>query len=360
MNALEQQLQYPFGDTLPALGTTLQVAPGVRWLRMRLPFQLDHINLWLLRDVLDGVEGWSIVDCGIDNEATRAAWEQIFASELDGLPVLRVIVTHMHPDHIGLAHWLTERWKDGPRELRLWISATDYNAARMASSGIAAIGGEATARFMASHGLIDTQALAEIRSRINYYASMVPQLPSAYRRIFDGDRILINGNEWVCHVGYGHAPEHMALHCTALDTLISGDMVLPRISTNISVHEIEPESDPLRLYLDSLERMRALPADVLVLPSHGRPFKGLHTRIDQLAAHHDERLADVITACTEAPQCAADLLMILFRRALDLHQTTFAMGESVAHLHALWLNGALTRRLDADGIYRFSRAAPVA
>jgi glyoxylase-like metal-dependent hydrolase (beta-lactamase superfamily II) len=350
MNALEQQLQYPFGDTLPDVGTTLEVAPGVRWLRMLLPFQLNHINLWLLRDRIDGVEGWTIVDCGITNDATRDAWEQIFANELGGLPVLRVIVTHMHPDHMGLAHWLTERWN-----VRLWISATDYNTARLASTATTSFGGEGTARFMASHGLVDPESQEKIKARKNYYAGMVPQVPASFRRIFDADRILINGNAWVCHVGYGHAPEHMSLHCEALNTLISGDMVLPRISTNVSVHETEPESNPLRLYLDSIKRMKALPAEVLVLPSHGRPFVGLHTRVDQLVAHHDERLADVIVACTEAPQCAADLLMILFRRQLDLHQTTFAMGESVAHLHALWLDGQLVRRLDADGIYRFTR-----
>jgi glyoxylase-like metal-dependent hydrolase (beta-lactamase superfamily II) len=349
MNALEQQLHYPLDDTLPAIGTTIEVAPGVRWLRMLLPFQLDHINLWMLRDRIDGVEGWTLVDCGISNDATRAAWEQLFANELQGLPVLRVIVTHMHPDHIGLAHWLCERWG-----ARLWISATDYNTARLASAGIAAVGGEATARFMASHGLVDPDAQAQIKARTNYFASMVPALPSQFRRLLDGDTLSIDGRAWVCHVGYGHAPEHMALHCDELNTLISGDMVLPRISTNVSVHETEPESNPLRLYLDSILRMKAaLPADVLVLPSHGRPFTGLHTRVDQLVAHHDERLADVVKACTEAPQNAADLLMILFRRKLDLHQTTFAMGESIAHLHVLWLDGTLERRLDGDGIYRF-------
>jgi len=348
MNLLEQQLQYPLGETLPEVGATLEVAPGVRWLRMLLPFQLNHINLWLLRDCIDGVEGWTIVDCGIANDATRAAWEQVFANELGGLPVLRLIVTHMHPDHMGLSHWLTERWG-----VRLWISATDYQAARLASTAATSFGGEGTAHFMASHGLTDPESQEKIRARKNYYSGMVPQVPNTFRRIFDGTTISINDREWVCHVGYGHAPEHMALHCPELGTLISGDMVLPRISTNVSVHENEPESNPLRLYLDSITRMKALPADTLVLPSHGRPFKGLHTRVDQLVAHHDERLADVMTACREAPQCAADLLMILFRRTLDLHQTTFAMGESVAHLHALWLDGRLTRRLDADGVYRF-------
>ncbi|MBC8058207.1 MAG: MBL fold metallo-hydrolase [Rhizobiales bacterium] len=355
MNALEMQLNYPFGEALPELGTTMEVAPGVRWLRMLLPFQLDHINLWLLRDRIDGQDGWTIVDCGITDDATRAAWETIFANELQGLPVLRVVVTHMHPDHIGLAHWLTEKWN-----VRLWVSATDYNAARMATSGLAAIGGEATARFMASHGLVDAESQAQIRARTNYYASMVPQLPSAYRRMLDGDTLQIGGQDWRCHAGYGHAPEHISLHSEQLGVLISGDMVLPRISTNVSVHEAEPEANPLMLYLASIERMKALPEDTLVLPSHGRPFTGLHTRVDQLAAHHDERFADVRKACAEAPQHAADLLAVLFRRALDLHQTTFAMGESVAHLHALWLAGKLTRRLGADGIYRFSAEPPPA
>jgi len=351
MNALEQQLDYPHGAALPANGSTIDVAPGVRWLRMALPFQLDHINLWLLRDVQEGRQGWTIVDCGINNDATREAWERIFANELDGLPVLRVVVTHMHPDHIGLAQWLTERWG-----VRMWISATDYNTARLASSSTTSFGGEGTARFMASHGLTDPEAQTKIKARTNYYASMVPQVPASYRRLMDGDTLHIGGRAWVCQAGYGHAPEHMSLHCAELGLLISGDMVLPRISTNVSVHEIEPESNPLVLYLDSIKRMKALPADTLVLPSHGRPFTGLHTRVDQLVAHHDERFAEVLAACAEAPQHAADLLMVLFKRKLDLHQTTFAMGESVAHLNALWLAGKLVRRLDDDRVYRFSLA----
>ena len=359
MNELEKLLDYPLGDTLPALGTTLEVGPGVRWLRMLLPFQLDHINLWLLRDEIetdDGpVAGWTIVDCGIDNPPTRAAWEQIFANELGGLPVLRVIVTHMHPDHMGLAHWLTERWAQGGRDCRLWISATDYHVALLATTARTGFGGAATARFMAAHGLTDAGWLEQISARTNYYVGMVPKVPAHYQRLVDGDALTIGGRRWVCHVGHGHAPEHMSLHCPELNTLISGDMVLPRISTNVSVHETEPDSNPLTQYLDSIRRTRtAVPADALVLPSHGRPFKGLHTRIDQMITHHDERFAEVLTACAEAPQCAADLLMVLFKRRLDLHQTTFALGESVAHLHALWHRGRLARRLGADGIYRFA------
>ena len=380
-NDKEHELAYPFGDTLPTTGTTLEVAPGVRWVRMSLPFALDHINLWLLRDEIDGREGWTLVDCGIANDATRAAWEQVFANELDGLPVLRVIVTHMHPDHIGLAHWLTERWsgpvaeppQGGPSPLggqrrgeaasvgahwtcRMWISATDYNAARMASQSTTGFGGDAAAAFFASHGLTDPEAIAKVRARSNYYAGMVPQVPLQFRRLLDGLMIRIGGHDWVCKVGYGHAPEHIALHCPARNLLISGDMVLPRISTNVSVYDLEPEANPLPLYLESIDRLRSLPADTLVLPSHGKPFVGLHARIAQLKAHHDERLADVLTACAEAPQHAASLLPVLFKRALDLHQTTFAMGESVAHLHALWLDGRLARRRGEDGVYHFALA----
>ena len=355
MNELEHQLDYPLGDTLPPLGTTIELAPGVRWLRMVLPFALDHINLWLLRDRIDGREGWSIVDCGISSDTTRAAWEQVFANDLQGLPVLRVIVTHMHPDHVGLAHWLTGRWSTPDHECRLWMSATDYNAARTACmpSAKAAV---LTPQFAQAHGITDPDAIEKLKGRGSHFASLVPAMPERFARLLDGDVLRIGEHDWTCHVGYGHAPEHMSLHCPALGVLISGDMVLPRISTNVGVNDSEPEGNPLRRYLASIERMRALPADTLVLPSHGKPFRGLHTRIDQLKAHHDERFAEVMQACAEAPQSAADLLTVLFKRKLDLHQTTFAMGESIAHLNALWLEGRLTRSLDSQGVYRFSPA----
>jgi len=353
MNPDESRLQYPFGDELPALGSTLEVAPGVRWLRMPLPFALNHINLWLLRDrdAESGREGWAVIDCGVASDPTRAAWEQVFANELQGLPVLRVIVTHMHPDHVGLAHWLTGRFG-----VRLWISAADFSAARLASQSTTGFGGDNAAAFFASHGLNDPDSVEKVRRRSNYYANMVPQVPECYRRLMDGDELRIGAQTWTCHAGHGHAPEHISLHCPALGILISGDMVLPRISTNVSVLDLEPEGNPLPLYLASIEHMRALPADTLVLPSHGKPFRGLHERINQLAAHHDERFAVVLEACAREPQTAASLLPALFHRRLDLHQTTFAMGESIAHLNALWHGGRLQRELGADGVYRFSPA----
>jgi glyoxylase-like metal-dependent hydrolase (beta-lactamase superfamily II) len=353
-HALESALHYPWGDTLPATGSTLELRPGVRWLRMALPFALNHINLWLLRDRLGDIDGWTIVDCGIADDTTRAAWEQIFSHELLGLPVLRVICTHMHPDHIGLAHWLCERWGTPQRECRLWISSTDWNVARIASQSTTGFGGEAAANFFALHGLTDPDSLAQVRARTDYYSRLVPDVPARFRRLMDGMAVEIGGQPWHCIAGYGHAPEHMALHCAGLGILISGDMVLPRISTNVSVVEVEPEADPLRLFLESIERFRGLAEDTLVLPSHGKPFTGLQVRIDQLKQHHNDRFADVLAACAERPHSAADLLPVLFKRALDLHQTTFAMGESVAHLHALAYQGALRAVPGADGVLRYA------
>lgn len=354
MNPLEHQIHYPLGDALPPQGGTMEVAPGVKWIRMGLPFALDHINLWLLRDRqpdADGtmVSGWTVVDCCIDSATTRAQWEQVFASSLEGLPILRVIVTHMHPDHIGLAHWLCDRWK-----VRLWISATDYNVARTAVYDRNGFGGEASADFYALHGMQDVEFLQHVRGRVSYFPTLVPALPPTFRRLMEGDVIEIGGRDWQCISGYGHAPEHIALYCAELSSLISGDMVLPRISTNVSVHAAEPESDPLRLFLASLLRYLALPADTLVLPSHGKPFQGLHERIQQLQNHHRDRLAEILEAAKSGPLSAADVLSIMFKRKLDAHQMTFAMGEALAHLHLLWFDSQLHRVLDAAGVHRFA------
>ena len=350
---LEARLHYPLGDALPEPGHTLVVAPGVKWIRMALPFALDHINLWLLRDTLDGREGWTVVDTCIARDEAKAQWEQIFANELDGLPVLRVIVTHMHPDHIGLAQWLCGRWSTPDHDCRLWISGTDYHMARIGSRSTTGFGGDGAAAFFRANGLLDPDSLEKIRARAGYYPGLVPGVPSQFRRLIDGQVVDIGGHGWRCIAGYGHAPEHIALYSEALGVLISGDMVLPRISTNVSVYDVEPESDPLTQFLDSLQRYLPLPEDTLVLPSHGKPFTGLHERIRQLEEHHDDRLAEVLEACAQHPHSAWEMIPVLFHRPLDLHQSTFAMGESVAHLHRLWFQGRLRREQDEQGVWRF-------
>ncbi|OAJ60364.1 Zn-dependent hydrolase [Paraburkholderia ginsengiterrae] len=357
MNALEHQLDYPFKDSLPDAGRAMEVAPGVFWLRMPLPFALDHINLWLLRDEIDGQQGWTVVDCGIASDAIKENWETVFDSVLDGLPVLRVIVTHCHPDHIGLANWICtggdkQRW-----DVRLWMTLGEYMQARVMAAGDGGnAGGEGAARHFARHGVTDEESLEKLRNRKSYYSSLVPAIPGQYRRLREADGVTIGGKTWRVVTGYGHSPEHCALHCEETAVLISGDMVLPRISTNVSVFDMEPEGSPLALYLDSLGRYETMPEDTLVLPSHGKPFRGVRTRIGQLRDHHDARLAEVMAACTEKPCSAADIVPIMFRRQLDIHQMTFAMGEALAHLHLLWHAGKLARSENADGVIRFTTA----
>ena len=298
-----------------------------------------------------------MVDCCISRAESMAQWQQIFDGDLDGLPVLRVICTHMHPDHIGLAAWLCERWTTATHECRLWISATDYGVARLASvmpTGFG--GGDYAAAFFAAHGMSNADHLAQIRGRTNYFSNLVPAVPRSFKRLQDGDLVRIGGHDWLCISGYGHAPEHIALYCAQLKVLIGGDMMLPRISTNVSVHDNEPESNPLRQFLASIDKFRALHNDTLTLPAHGKPFTGLYTRIRQLHDHHSERLAEVLQACADKPCSGADIVPVMFKRELDLHQMTFAMGEAIAHLHLLWFDGRLARARDAKGVYRFSTA----
>jgi glyoxylase-like metal-dependent hydrolase (beta-lactamase superfamily II) len=349
MNELEQRLHYPLGEALPESGRCIEVAPGVKWIRMALPFALNHINLWLLRDEINGRAGWSIVDTCIHHDEAKAQWEAVFANELEGLPILRIIVTHMHPDHIGLAHWLCARWN-----VPLWISGLDYQVARLACLGPSTFGGARTAAFFAQHGLNDDSTQTQLKNRRDYFTTLVPSVPDEYHRLLDGGTLRIGAHAWRCISGYGHAPEHMALYCDALGVLIGGDMMLPRISTNVSVYEQEPEANALALFLDSIDKFSPLPADTLVLPSHGKPFTGLHERIQQLHDHHRDRLAEVLEACTARPCSAADVIPVLFKRPMDFHQITFALGEAVAHLHRLWLDGTLQRQRDADGVLRFA------
>jgi len=322
----------------------MQIAPGVHWLRMALPFALDHINLWALED--DGA--WLLIDTGLGNESTRALWDRIFSEMLADRPVKRVLVTHYHPDHAGNAAWLCAR-----SGAELWMTRGEFltvHAARNSSAGYTT---EAQIALFRANGLDETQANA-LLSRGGLYRKMVPDFPISHRRLYEGDSVAIGANSWKVMIGFGHAPEHASLYCEAANVLISGDMLLPRISTNVAVRPIDPLSNPLRLFLESIARYRSLPGDVLVLPSHGLPFRGAHARVAQLEAHHAERLAELRAACAQAPRAAADVLEILFKRKLDTSQIFFALGEAIAHLHHLHYDGRLARSVGADGVARFA------
>ncbi|MCS6945664.1 MAG: MBL fold metallo-hydrolase [Sutterellaceae bacterium] len=362
MHPRERELIYPWAE-VPAPGCLRTVRPGVHWLRMPLPFALDHINVWLLEDEVDGVAGFTVVDCGIASEPTRAAWEQIFASAFNGRPLLRVIATHFHPDHLGCAAWLAAGGERQRWQAPLWMTLGEYAFGKFLSGAQGEARGHIAAAHFRAHGVTDEQLLAQVKARaMHHYPALVPAVPEAFRRIMDGDEIAIGprGAKRVFRVivGYGHAPEHASLYCAPQRgegaLLISGDMVLPRISTNVSVFETEPEGNPLPRYLRSLDHYLMLPADTLVLPSHGKPFLGLHRIVAEQHAHHAARLQEVAAACA-TPKSAADIVPLLFPRALDLHQSTFALGEALAHLHALWYDGRLARTRDTDGVYRFAR-----
>jgi glyoxylase-like metal-dependent hydrolase (beta-lactamase superfamily II) len=345
---MTEPLHFPIAVP-PAPGKVIAIAPGILWLRMPLPFALDHINLWLIEDGAC----WTLVDCGYATAATRELWQQIFADGLAGRPIGRILVTHYHPDHIGLAGWLAERFA-----APLWITEQEWLHARMMTGkGAAADFAGAARRFARRAGLSadDSELFAE---RHAGYREGVPSVPPTHVRLVDGMDVTIGGRVWRVIVGEGHAPELACLYCAELGVLIAGDQILPRISPNISVPPHEPDADPLALYLRSLARLRrALPPDALVLPSHNLPFFGLHTRIDELAAHHRERCAEVIAACSR-PTSAADLLPVLFRRPLDRHQTAFALGEALAHLHYLVGAGEIERTAAGeDGVDRFLRKA---
>ncbi len=344
-------LQFPFAEP-PAPGTTLEVAPGVRWLRMALPFALDHINLWLLDDELDGVPGYTIIDCGLSNDATRANWDRIFAAHLGGRPVHRLIVTHYHPDHAGNAGWLVEKFG-----CELWMTQGEYLTAHAVMDNAAGYSPESSIALFKANGL-DSSHDEGLAKRGHFYRMAVLPLPSQYRRILDAESLTVGGREWKVIVGFGHAPEHASLYCAGLGVCISGDMLLPKISTNVSVWSVDPNGDPLGQFLDSIRAYLDLPADTLILPSHGLPFRGAHERVAALEKHHADRLAELEQAIASAksPLAAFDVLEVLFRRKLDTHQTTFAIGEAIAHLHYLLYAGRATRKVGADRVVRYAPA----
>lgn len=311
---------YPH-QTPPTAGRAMAVAPGIHWLRMPLPFALDHINLWLIEDG----ETWTAVDTGIALDPVKAAWQEILADRR----LSRLLVTHFHPDHLGLAAWLQER-TGAP----LWISQGEYLTAHMIRAELAGYAVAAMLDFFRGHGLDDAR-IEGLRARGNAYARVVPAIPPTFHPLWEGEDVVIGDRAWRVIIGHGHAPEHASLYCQELGVLISGDMLLPRISTNISVFAGVPDANSLAWFLASIDRLRELPEDTLVLPSHGLPFRGLHARVEQLVAHHAARCDDLLGACSE-PRSAAELMPVLFPREItDPHQTMFAMGEAIAHLNYL-------------------------
>ena len=330
---------------LTALAPMIDMSPGLKGMRLPLPFALDHVNLWLLADG----DGWTLIDTGMDDQPTRTFWTERLDDLLDGRPLKRLVATHFHPDHMGLAGWLCDRTGAG-----LWTTRTEWLTARALVHDTGDGFVEAGRRFDHAAGL-DAERIGERALRGNVYRTRASAPPAAFTRVHEGDDLVIDGEPWRIMIGRGHAPEMISLYSAARGLLIAADQVLQKISPNIGVWPSEPDADPLSDYIESLEPFRDLPEATLVLPSHGQPFYGLHARIDQLIAHHRERLERTVDAAGSG-RTAVEIMPALFDRKLDAHQLGFALGEAVAHINHLVLKGILTRATDAAGIHRYSPA----
>jgi len=339
------KLDYPCGDP-PAAGATVEIAPGVLWVRMPLPFALRWINLWLL----ENGDGWTAVDTGVATEESRHHWRTIFASSrLGGKPVTNVIVTHMHPDHVGLAGWIAREFA-----CPLWMSRLEYVTCRMLLADTGRPAPEEGVRFYRSAGW-DEAALAKYRERFGGFGRLVAPLTDSYRRLTAGDQLNIGGRKWHLLGGNGHSPEHVCLWCPVLNVFISGDQILPRITSNVSVFPTEPEADPLSDWLESCARLRRqLPAGVLVLPAHNEPFTGVQHRLQELIDGHERSMDRVERRLRESPRRAVDLFPALFPRQISSELLGFATGEALAHLNCLIHRGRVRRTTTAEGIWMYA------
>jgi glyoxylase-like metal-dependent hydrolase (beta-lactamase superfamily II) len=331
-------IAFPFAGA-PEEGQVIDVAPGILWTRFSLPFLLNHVNVYLIED--EG--GWAAVDTGLGMDSTKAVWDTLLAGPLGGARLTRIICTHYHPDHVGLVGWLTERFG-----IPLHMPRTEF----LQSLAIQNRAFAANRPFYETHGL-SAEATDTVTTRGQFYLRQVTGLPTQFNRLAAGGTLRIGGRDFAVLTGGGHAPEQAMLYCAEDNLFLSADQVLTRISPNISVDAMEPETDPLGEYLSSLAALRqAIPGDALVLPGHHVPFAGLHVRVDELAAHHAERCGMIEEACRLEPKSAAELVPVVFKRTLDAHQTSFAFSEVVAHVNYMRNRGELIQFGDNDGVLR--------
>ena len=338
-------IRYPWAQP-PEPGGTCEVAPGVIWLRLPLPIALDHVNCF----ALDDGAGWTLVDPGIDSKACRAALQGALDGPLSGKPVTRVLVTHYHPDHIGLAGWLQARGAE------LWTTRTSWLFARMLQLDPQERPVAQVLDFYRRAGMAPDILAQRAAERPFNFADCVHPLPPGFRRIVQGDTVEAGGRRWRVEIGHGHAPEHATLWSLDDDLVIGGDQLLPSISANLGVYATEPEADPLTDWLDSCARFATLAEERhLVLPGHKRPFTGLPLRLRQMIENHEGALRR-LRAHLATPRSACDCFAPLFKREIDAGSYGLAMVEAVAHLNHLWHRGELRRELSPEGVWIWSLA----
>ncbi|MCB1661862.1 MAG: MBL fold metallo-hydrolase [Pseudomonadales bacterium] len=337
-----KKIRYPFSQAPPP-GVCLEITPGIKWLRMPLPGSLDHINLYLLEDQ----DGWFIVDTGLGTAETQQAWQQIFHNELKGKPVKGIIATHMHPDHIGQAGWLTDYW-----QAPLYMSAGEHQLATKVYQPNSETAVDETLLFYSRFGLDRDTAAARSELWLNL-SWPTTALPNKFLTIKNGDELSIGMYHWRVVVGSGHSPEHACLFCEELNLLISGDQILPKITSNVSIYPNDPEANPLEKWLVSLQGFYQIPEQTLVLPAHNLPFTGLHFRAKTIIDHHEEICLSLERACRK-PKSGNDLLPVMFKRKLNKFEWALAIGECGAHLNYLSQNERLIRHVSDEGYYLYA------
>lgn len=338
-------LTYPLGRRVPEPGEVFPLQPGIGWARMPVPGSLNHINVWLLDDRDEAGEGVAIVDTGLRGKDTREAWQGL----LEGRRVTRVICTHFHPDHIGSAGWLCENYS-----VRLWMNRTEWLMARMLVADVRDAPPEDALAYYRAAGWDEDRIAAQKDRGWGFFSKAVSPLPLGFHRISDGNVIETGARRWTAMTGGGHTPEHTSFIDFDGRVMISGDQILPRITSNVSLSVTEPDGDPLGEWIEGLQKFReALPADMLVLPAHGEPFTGVHARLDKLMEGHSTQLDRLAEALANNDMRAVDSFSLLFARTIDDSVYGLATGEAMAHLRHLEATGRA--RCDVrDGEWWFS------
>lgn len=328
-------------DAPPAEGAAIEIAENILWMRLPLPMALDHVNVYALADA----DGWTLVDTGLQSRKTKAIWAALLAGPLQGKPVRRLIVTHHHPDHIGLAGWFQAQG------VELIIPRTAWLYARMLVLDVQETPTPEAMLFYQRAGL-DQAALAQKAAERPFnFADMVAPLPQGFTRLDEGDVITAGGRRWLVRLGQGHAPDHATLWSLDDHLILGGDQLLPGISANIGVYPTEPEADPLAEWLHSTRGFAPhARMDHLVLPGHKLPFSGLPFRLIQMAENHESAL-DRLLAHLSTPKTASQCFIPLFKREITGSQYGLALVETVAHLNYLLKRGQVSRFLTADGAW---------
>ncbi|MEQ1724980.1 MAG: MBL fold metallo-hydrolase [Sphingopyxis sp.] len=334
-------LTYPWGDAAPAMGETIRIANSVSWARIPLPGALGHINSWLLDDDGGGV---TIVDTGLMMGPCSDAWKALFAGALSDVAITRVICTHMHPDHIGLAGWLVKRFG-----VPLHMTRGEWLTARLMVGDVRDDPPAEVTAMQRAAGWDDAAIEAARAQGWGRLRRVVFDLPYGYSRMVEGQLLSFGAHQWRVVVGSGHSPEHACLLNEHDGVLIAGDQVLPKISSNVSLFSGEPYADPLGEWLASIDKLMQLPADLLICPAHGEPFRGLHIRLQALHDEHHERL-DALAAALREPRRAVDCFPLLFKRTIGTEHRGLATGEALAHLRHLEVTGRVTRETQ-DGVW---------